>query len=113
MPKDIRVTEGVQISENILVLGGIRVAEGIRVPEGVRIPENIRVPVHLRVPEIFGYSTEKNWNYPTQPEKMFYPHTSNNNYNISDVLAIATIVHSKKGLVKSTTDIQLSIISSH
>ena len=25
-------------------------------------------------PKIFGYSTEKNWNYPTRADKMFYPH---------------------------------------
>ena len=60
--------------------GEVLVAEGIRVPGDIRVPEGIRVPEYFQEPKIFGYSTEKNWNYATQPEKMFYPHTPSNNY---------------------------------
>ena len=67
MPKDIRVTVGVQISEDGPVPGSVFVAEGIRLPEDIRIPKNIRLPEHFRVFEIFGNSTEKNKNYPTRP----------------------------------------------
>ena len=47
---------GVQISEDVPVPGEVLVAEGIRVPEDIRVTE------------IFGYSTEKNWHYPTRPD---------------------------------------------
>ena len=72
--------------EDVPVPGGVRVAEGvpkpeyIRVPEGLRVPENIRVPKHFRLPEIFGYSTEKNWNYrqnvlPAHPYQIYIKHS--------------------------------------
>ena len=74
-PVGVQISEDVPVPGKVLVAEGIRVPENIRVPEGVRVSENIRVPEHYRVPGIVWYSTEENWNYPTRPEKMFYPHT--------------------------------------
>ena len=51
---------GVQIFED--VPGEVLVVEGIQVSEDIRVPE------HLQIPEMFGYSTEKTWNYSTRPD---------------------------------------------
>ena len=79
-PVGIQISEDVPVHDEVLVAEGIWVPEDIRVLESVRVPENsgtrnVRVRENFGYPKMFRYSTEKNWNYPTRPEKMFCPHT--------------------------------------
>ena len=51
-----------QISEDVPVPGEVLIAEGIRV-----YPKILEYSQAFDYPTTFGYSTEKNWNYPTRP----------------------------------------------
>ena len=75
MPKDIRMTVGVQISEDVPVPGGVLVDEGIRVPEDIRV----QLGYTFWYPKFSGDPPKKlKLPNPNRPENMFYPHTPTN-----------------------------------
>ena len=80
-PEDVPVPDGVRVAEGVRKPEYIWVPEGFRVPENIRVPGCFRVPERFRIPVIFGYSTEKNWNYPTRKNVLpAHPYQFNFNF---------------------------------